>query len=77
MPQVALAWLRGRRGVNSIVLGARNTEQLADNLASIHLKLTPEQISHIERAGRPRPIYPSGIARCGRWTAHTIRAGLS
>ncbi|WP_315703327.1 MULTISPECIES: aldo/keto reductase [unclassified Bradyrhizobium] len=58
IPQVTLAWLRGRSGVNSIVLGARTAEQLADNLASFDLKLSPDQAAHIEAAGRPWPLYP-------------------
>jgi aryl-alcohol dehydrogenase-like predicted oxidoreductase len=58
VPQVALAWTRTRPGVGTIVLGARNKEQLADNLASYALTLTPEQAARIEAAGRPRPLYP-------------------
>jgi aryl-alcohol dehydrogenase-like predicted oxidoreductase len=58
VPQVTLAWLRDRPGVHSIVLGARNDEQLADNLASIDLTLTPDQAARIEQAGRPHPLYP-------------------
>jgi aryl-alcohol dehydrogenase-like predicted oxidoreductase len=58
VPQVTLAWLRDRPGIGSIVLGARNEWQLADNLASYDLNLTAEQAARIEAAGRPTPIYP-------------------
>lgn len=58
VPQVTLAWLRDRPGIGSIVLGARDERQLADNLASYQLTLTPEQAARIEAAGRPTPIYP-------------------
>src|SRR5262245_2938202 len=58
VPQVTLAWIRARTGIGTIVLGARNEDQLSDNLASYGLTLTPEQTSRIEAAGRPRPIYP-------------------
>lgn len=58
VPQVTLAWLRDRPGVNSIVLGARTEEQLADNLASQSLVLTADQADRIEKAGRPAPLYP-------------------
>ncbi len=37
--QVALAWLLGRPGVSSLVIGARTEEQLADNLAAAELEL--------------------------------------
>jgi aryl-alcohol dehydrogenase-like predicted oxidoreductase len=58
VPQVTLAWTRARPGVGTIVLGARNESQLADNLASYELTLSPEQAARIEAAGRPRPLYP-------------------
>lgn len=58
VPQVTLAWLRERPGVDSIVLGARTDDQLADNLASIDLTLSAEQAARIEAAGRPLPLYP-------------------
>jgi aryl-alcohol dehydrogenase-like predicted oxidoreductase len=58
VPQVTLAWTRSRPGVGTIVLGARNEDQLADDLASYDLKLTAEQTARIEAAGRPRPLFP-------------------
>jgi aryl-alcohol dehydrogenase-like predicted oxidoreductase len=58
IPQVTLAWTRARPGIGTIVLGARNEQQLADNLASYDLVLTSEQMARIEAAGRPRPLYP-------------------
>lgn len=58
VPQVTLAWLRDRPGVGTMVLGARDERQLAENLASHDLVLTAEQSALIEAAGRPRPIYP-------------------
>src|SRR5262249_42520896 len=41
--QVALAWLLGRPGVSSIVIGARTDEQLADNLAAASLELGADE----------------------------------
>lgn len=58
VPQVTLAWLRDRPHVDTLVLGARSEAQLADNLASTDLVLTPEQSQRIEAAGRPPAIYP-------------------
>lgn len=58
VPQVALAWVRDRPNVDTLVLGARSEAQLAANLASIDLVLTPEQTRRIEEAGRPPAIYP-------------------
>jgi aryl-alcohol dehydrogenase-like predicted oxidoreductase len=58
VPQVTLAWLRCRPGIGPIVLGARTEKQLAENLRSFDLTLSPEQASRIEKAGRPAPLYP-------------------
>ncbi len=56
--RVALAWLLGRPGVTSLVVGARTEEQLADNLAAAHLELTGEEIARLEELSRPPLIYP-------------------
>ncbi|MGY2893802.1 aldo/keto reductase [Deinococcus sp. UYEF24] len=42
--QVALAWLAARPGVASILIGASSTSQLQDNLASLDLKLSADQL---------------------------------
>ncbi len=56
--QVTLAWTASRPGVCSMIVGARNEEQLKDNLASTELKLTADEIKQIEDAGRPNQPYP-------------------
>ncbi len=56
--RVTLAWLLSRPGVDNLVIAARNEEQLTDNLASVDLTLTEDEIARIERATRPAPIYP-------------------
>ena len=43
--QVAIAWLLAQPTVTSVVLGARNKQQLADNLASVNVELTNEEVS--------------------------------
>jgi aryl-alcohol dehydrogenase-like predicted oxidoreductase len=58
VPQVTLAWVRDRPNIDTLVLGARTEKQLAENLKSIDLVLTPEQMKHIEKAGRPPALYP-------------------
>ena len=44
IPQIALNWLLGRPTVASIILGARNEEQLKQNLAAYGWKLTPGRL---------------------------------
>jgi aryl-alcohol dehydrogenase-like predicted oxidoreductase len=59
--QVALAWLAERPAVTSVILGARTTEQLADNLAAADLELTPEETERLTEASRARVgVYPYG-----------------
>ena len=56
--QVALAWLRDRPGVTSLIIGARTDEQLADNLAATELTLSDEEQSRLEQLSRPPLLYP-------------------
>jgi aryl-alcohol dehydrogenase-like predicted oxidoreductase len=56
--QVALAWLLGRPGVVSLIIGARNEEQLADNLAAAELALSDDEVARLEEVSRPPLIYP-------------------
>jgi aryl-alcohol dehydrogenase-like predicted oxidoreductase len=57
-PQVALAWLLGRPGVTSVIVGARTDEQLAANLAAATLELGDEERGRLEEVSRPPLIYP-------------------
>ncbi len=56
--QVALAWLLGRPAVTSLVIGARTTEQLADNLAAADLVLTDEERARLDKVSAPPLLYP-------------------
>jgi aryl-alcohol dehydrogenase-like predicted oxidoreductase len=56
--QVALAWLLGRPGIASLVIGARTDEQLADNLGAADLTLTDEEQARLEQVSRPPLLYP-------------------
>ena len=58
IPQIALNWLLGRPTVASIILGARNEEQLKQNLAAFGWKLTPGQIAKLDAASAVQRIYP-------------------
>ncbi|MDP9438330.1 MAG: aldo/keto reductase [Actinomycetota bacterium] len=56
--QVALAWLLGRPGVASIVVGARTDEQLADNLRAAELELSEDERGRLDAVSAPPLIYP-------------------
>jgi aryl-alcohol dehydrogenase-like predicted oxidoreductase len=56
--QVALNWLLQRPTVSSILIGARNEEQLRQNLGAAGWTLTPEQIAKLDAASAVTPPYP-------------------
>jgi aryl-alcohol dehydrogenase-like predicted oxidoreductase len=61
MPQVALAWLRHRPVPVIPILGARKVSQLQDNLASLDLKLSAEQVKALDEAGSIEPGFPYNL----------------
>lgn len=58
VPQIALNWLLTRPTVATLVIGARNEEQLRDNLGAIGWSLTPEQIKKLDAASAAQFAYP-------------------
>lgn len=58
IPQVALNWLLQRPTVATVVIGARNEEQLRDNLGAVGWVLTPEQMARLDKASWRMPAYP-------------------
>jgi aryl-alcohol dehydrogenase-like predicted oxidoreductase len=58
IPQVALNWVLQRPTVASIIIGARNEEQLKQNFGAVGWKLTAEQIAKLDAASDVKPIYP-------------------
>ena len=55
---VALAWLLGRPGVATLVVGARSEAQLDANLAAAELELSAEEVARLERVSALPLIYP-------------------
>ena len=58
VPQVALAWLLTRPTVSSVIIGARNEQQLKENLGAIGWSLSKEQIAKLDAASAVEPAYP-------------------
>ncbi len=58
VPQVALNWLLQRPTVSSVILGARNEEQLKQNLGAVGWNLTQEQIAKLDAASQTHLTYP-------------------
>ncbi len=58
VPQVAINWLLQRPTVSTVVIGARNEQQLKDNLGSIGWNLTAEQVKKLDNASAVIMPYP-------------------
>ena len=58
VPQIALNWLLRKPTVSTIVIGARNEEQLKQNIAAEGWRLTPEQVAKLDEASAPPIPYP-------------------
>ena len=57
--QVALNWLLGRPSISTIIVGARNEEQLRQNLGAVGWKLSVEQVKKLDVASAVQPAYPA------------------
>jgi aryl-alcohol dehydrogenase-like predicted oxidoreductase len=58
VPQIALNWLLQRPTVSTLVIGARNEDQLRANLGALGWKLSAEQVARLDAASDTPPIYP-------------------
>ncbi|KRC78120.1 aldo/keto reductase [Sphingomonas sp. Root241] len=58
VPQIAINWLLRRPTVSSVIIGARNEEQLRQNLGATGWSLAPEQIAALDAASEVLPPYP-------------------
>jgi len=59
---VALAWLRDRPAVCSVILGTRSLQQLDENLQASDFELSPDEREFLDQASAPGiPLYPHGF----------------
>ena len=58
VPQIALNWLLRRPTVSTVIIGARNQQQLRQNLGVVGWSLTPQQIARLDAASQLPLIYP-------------------
>ncbi|MGZ3119471.1 aldo/keto reductase [Streptomyces sp. H62] len=70
VPQIAINWLLRRPTVSSVIIGARNEEQLRQNLGAVGWSLTEDQVARLDAASAitaPYPYFPyerqEGFAR--------------
>ncbi|MBB5914463.1 aryl-alcohol dehydrogenase-like predicted oxidoreductase [Nocardia transvalensis] len=58
VPQIALNWLLSRPTVATVIVGARNEDQLRQNLGAVGWQLTGDQIARLDKASAVTPPYP-------------------
>ncbi|QIB66879.1 aldo/keto reductase [Kineobactrum salinum] len=58
VPQIAINWLLQRPTVSSVIIGARNQQQLRDNLGAVGWSLQPDQVKRLDEASYQMPAYP-------------------
>jgi aryl-alcohol dehydrogenase-like predicted oxidoreductase len=58
VPQVALNWLVQRPSVSSVIVGARNEQQLRQNLGAVGWNLSAAQVAKLDAASDVTPVYP-------------------
>ena len=56
--QIALAWLLHQPAVTSVIVGAKRTEQLVDNIAATHVSLTADELKRLDDVSRLPKEYP-------------------
>ncbi len=58
VPQVALNWVASRPSVSTVIVGARDEEQLRQNLGAVGWDLTPDQVARLDAASARPLAYP-------------------
>jgi aryl-alcohol dehydrogenase-like predicted oxidoreductase len=58
VPQIALNWLLSRPTVSTLIIGARNADQLRANLGAVGWSLAADQIAKLDAASSVIPAYP-------------------
>src|SRR3954463_13223974 len=67
---VALAWVQGRPGVASTIIGARRLDQLEQNLAALDVTLAPEEIAALDKLSQPTLNFPAGFLKSANMFMH-------
>jgi aryl-alcohol dehydrogenase-like predicted oxidoreductase len=67
---VALAWVQGRAGVASTIIGARRLDQLEQNLAALDIALNPEQVARLDTLSKPTLSFPMQFLNVASMFSH-------
>ena len=58
LARVAIAWVLSRPGVSSVIIAARKTEQLEDNIRAVDVRLSDDDVRQLDAASDPGIPYP-------------------
>ncbi len=58
VPQIALAWLLHQSAVTSVIIGAKNLDQLTDNLRAVEVRLSDDHLQRLDAVSQLAPEYP-------------------
>lgn len=72
--QVALAWVQGRRGVTSSIIGARTLAQLKDNIGALSVHLLPEHVATLDQLSTAPRSFPHEFLG---WVVDNIHNGTT
>jgi aryl-alcohol dehydrogenase-like predicted oxidoreductase len=61
VPRVAVAWVQGRPGVASTIIGARTMDQLEDNLGALEVKLSSAHVEALDKLTKPSLPFPTDM----------------
>lgn len=56
--QIALSWLLHQKHVTSVIIGAKNEQQLGDNLAATTVELSSDDLKKLDEVSKLKPEYP-------------------
>ncbi len=76
--RIALAWLLHQPVVTSVIIGAKRTDQLQDNLPAVDVKFSPEEIQQLDQVSQLPPEYPGwmlAVQGAGRLDPNAPRLG--
>jgi aryl-alcohol dehydrogenase-like predicted oxidoreductase len=57
--RVALSWIKDKPGVTSVIIGAKNQDQLTDNIACTQLQLSQDELSELDAISALKAEYPA------------------
>ena len=71
--QIALAWMLHKPGISSAIIGARNEDQLIENLRAVDIELSTEEMAQLDEVSKLRSEYPDCVRLETTWSGMASR----